>query len=247
MKKTIILSTILMVSLFTLKVKAQVTASNYLTVFGGVSVPTGEFARAYYGDFLQGTIDNKAGFAKTGYTFGVDGAWYFHKNWAFAATVSFQDQGQLSATDAHTLAAGYQDSFGVDEGSATTSKRYQNLNVLVGPQYSFFFSKLAVDLRANIGLLKSFSTPQINVVVTDSDIPHPFAQNSSSASAFAYGGSADLRYNFNKKFGLVLKENYVGCSGIAITNTERVNNAGRLDSNQPINVVQTTLGLTFKL
>jgi hypothetical protein len=89
------------------------------------------------------------------------------------------------------------------------------------------------------------STPQINVVVTDDDIDHPFAQESSKASAFAYGGSVDLRYNICKNLGLVLKENYVGSTGLAITNTERVNNAGRLDTKQPVNVFQTTLGLSF--
>jgi hypothetical protein len=241
MKKIIILATFAVAILSTFSAKAQ--QGNYITVFGGVSVPTGQFANSTYGPFLH--EDNKAGFAKTGYTFGVDGAWYFQKNWAIAATVSYQDQGELSGKDALTLAAGYQNAFGVDQGAVTSTKRYQSLNVLVGPQYSFFFSKLTVDLRANVGLLKSFATPQINIVVTDDDIDHPFAQQSSTASAFAYGGSADLRYNFTKTFGIVLKENYIGSSGWAITNTERINNAGRLDTKQPVSILQTTLGLNF--
>ncbi|TWJ03368.1 outer membrane protein with beta-barrel domain [Mucilaginibacter frigoritolerans] len=241
MKKYIILISAVLITLTTFKAKAQ--EKSYWGVFGGVSVPTGQFANSDYGTFLHD--NNKAGFAKTGMTLGLDGAWYVHKNWAIAATVSYQDQGQLSANDAHTLAAGYQDAFGVDQGAVTSTKRYQNLNVLVGPQYSFFFSKFAVDLRANVGLIKSFSTPQINIVITDAGISYPFAQESSKASAFAYGGSADLRYNFTKKLGLVLKENYVASSGIDITNTQRVNNAGRLDTKQPITILQTTLGLNF--
>lgn len=242
MKKLIIIAIAAFISAITIKAQAQ--QKNYWGVFGGVSMPSGEFGSSDYGDF--GHENNKAGFAKTGYTFGLDGAWYIKKtNWAIAATLSYQDQGQLNAQDVQTLAAGYQDAFGVDQGAVTSTKRYQNLNVLVGPQYSWFFSKLAVDLRANIGWLKSFSTPQINVVVTDDDIDHPFAQESSKASAFAYGGSADLRYSLGKSLGLVLKENYVGSTGLAITNTERVNNAGRLDTKQPVNVFQTTLGLNF--
>lgn len=242
MKKIIVLAALAVISLTGLRAQAQ--QKSYWTVFGGVSIPTGEFASSQYGEFLH--EDNKAGFAKTGYTFGLDGAWYIKKtNWAIAATISYQDQGQLNSKDAQTLAAGYQDAFGVDQGAVTSTKRYQNLNVLVGPQYSWFFGKAVVDLRANVGWLKSFSTPQIDVVVTDDDIPHPFAQESSKASVFAYGGSVDLRYSISKNFGLVLKENYVGSTGLKIDNTERVNNAGRLVTKQPVNVLQTTLGLSF--
>ncbi len=246
MKKIIILSLIFFATIAAFNAKAQVAPGSYWSVFGGVSVPTGEFAKSGYGDFLEGTIDNKAGFAKTGYTFGLDGAWYIHKShWAIAATVSYQDQGQLSAKDAHTLAAGYQDAFGVDTGAASTSKRYRNLNILVGPQYSFFFSKFAVDLRANVGIVKSFSTPEMDIKITDADIPYQFSQLSSTATGFAYGGSADLRFQLGKKLGLVLKENFVASPGIAITNTNRVNYAGRLDTKQPIAEAQTTLGINF--
>ena len=246
MKKIIILSIVFFTTLLAFTAKAQVQKGSYWSIFGGVSIPTGEFGKSFYGDFLDGTIDNKAGFAKTGYTIGLDGAWYIHKsNWAFAATVSYQDQGQLNAKDAQTLAAGYQDAFGVDTGAASTSKRYRNLNILLGPQYSFYFSKFAVDLRANAGIIKSFSTPELDIKITDADIPYQFAQLSSTATAFAYGGSVDLRYQLGKKLGLVLKGNYIASPGINITNTNRVNYAGRLDTKQPISEFQTTLGLSF--
>jgi hypothetical protein len=246
MKKISIISAVILATFFAFTAKAQVTPGSYWSVFGGVSIPTGQFAKSDYGDFLDGTINNKAGFAKTGYTIGLDGAWYIHKtNWAIAATISYQDQGQLSAKDAHTLAAGYQDAFGVDTGAASTSNRYRNLNILVGPQYSFFFSKFTVDLRANVGIVKSFSTPEMDIKITDADIPYQFSQLSSTATGFAYGGSADLRYQLGKRLGLVLKENFVASPGIAITNTNRVNYAGRLDTKQPISEAQTTLGLNF--
>jgi hypothetical protein len=242
MKKLIIISAVILATFSTFTAKAQV--SSYWDITGGVSIPTGQFANSNYGELYH--ENNKAGFAKTGYVIGLDGAWYIHKtNWAIAATVSYQDQGQLSAKDAQSLATGYQDAFDVDEGAATSHGRYQNLNVLVGPQYSFVFSKLIIDLRANVGIVKSFSTPEIDVVVTDADIPHPFAQLSSKATGFAYGGFADLRYKLTKKLGLILKEGYVASPGIDITNTSRVNNAGRLDTKQPVSVLQTSLGLNF--
>jgi hypothetical protein len=242
MKKLIIISAIILATFSAFTAKAQV--SSYWDITGGVSIPTGQFANSNYGQLYH--ENNQAGFAKTGYMIGLDGAWYIHKtNWALAATVSYQDQGQLSAKDVQALATGYQDAFDVDLGQASSHGRYQNLNVLVGPEYTFLFSKILVDLRANVGIVKSFSTPEMDIVVTDGGISHPFAQLSSTASGFAYGGSADLRYKLSKKLGIVLKENYVASPGIAITNTDRVNNAGRLDTKQPISVFQTELGLNF--
>jgi hypothetical protein len=243
MKKIVILLSAVCIMLTTFKAKAQVSTNSYWTVFGGVSVPTGQFAKSDYGEIYH--ENDKAGYAKAGLTAGLDGAWYFHKNWAIGATISYQDQGQLSSKNVQNLSAGYQDGFDVDQAAVTTKKRYQNLNVLVGPQYTFLFSKLAIDLRASAGLIKSFSTPEIDIVLTDADINYPFTQHSSTATAFAYGGSADLRYNLTKKLGLVLKENYVASSGLKIDNDNRNNNAGRLDTKQPISEFQTTLGLNF--
>jgi hypothetical protein len=244
MKKIIIISLSFVALFIGLKADAQVANTSYWNVFGGGAVPTGQFANSNYGELYH--ENNKAGFAKTGVAFGLDGAFYIKKtNWAIGVTVTYQDQGQLNSKDVNALAEGYQDAFDVDQGAVTSTGRYKSLSFLAGPQYSFLFGKLALDLRANAGLIKSLSTPAIDVVVTDDDIDHPFAQESSKSSAFAYGGSAGLRYNFTKKFGLILKENYLASPGISITNTERVNNAGRLDNKQPISLVQTTLGLNF--
>lgn len=240
MKKLLILSSALLLTFISFKVKAQ---SSYLGVSAGFSSPVGNFAKSDYGEIYH--ENNKAGYAKTGLTVALDGAYYFTKNWAIAGMVSYQDQGQLNSRDVANLSAGYTEGFGVDQSAVTSTKRYQNLNVLVGPQYSFVFNKLTVDLRANAGIIKSFSTPEISIVLTDDDTDYPFTQHSSTATAFAYGGSAGLRYNLTKGLGLALRENFVSSPGISIPNDNRNNNAGRLDTKQPISVFQTTLGLTF--
>lgn len=243
MKKTLIIISTAFISLISLNASAQL--KSYLGVFGGISTPTGEFKKADYGEIYH--ENNKAGYAKNGFTIGLDGAYYFHKNWAVAGTISYQDQGQLNSSDVQNLSAGYTEGFGVDQSAVTSSKRYKNLNVLVGPQYTFVFNKLYVDLRANAGIIKSFSTPEIDVVLTDDDKDYPFTQHSSTATAFAYGGSAGLRYSFSKCIGLALKENYINSPGIKIDNDNRNNSAGRLVTKQPISEFQTTLGLTFTL
>lgn len=242
MKKIIKLLVILLITSAAAKAQTQ----SYISVFGGVSIPVGQFAKHDYGTLHN--ENNKAGYAKTGPAFGLDGAWYFHKNWAIGATISYQDQGQLNQKDVQNLSAGYTDGFAVDESTVTATKRYRNLNVLAGPQYTFVFNKLSIDLRAEAGLIKSFSTPELKIVLEDpSDPAQTFYQRSSTASAFAYGGSAGLRYSLTKCLGLNLKGAYIGSEGFKIDNENRRINAGRLVTKQPVSIIQTTLGLTFQL
>jgi hypothetical protein len=243
MKKSVIILSASLITLISLGAKAQL--KSYIGLSGGISNPVGNFAQSDYGEIYH--ENNQAGYAKTGVTVALDGAFYFHKNWAIAGNVSYQDQGQLNSADVQNLSAGYTEGFGVDQSAVTSTKRYQNLNVLVGPQYSFVFSKLTLDLRAVAGVVKSFSTPEIDIVLTDDEKDYPFAQHSSTATAFAYGGSAGLRYSLTNRLGLALKENYVASSGITITNDNRNDNAGRLVTKQPIAEFQSLLGLTFQL
>ncbi|HEY0245323.1 MAG TPA: outer membrane beta-barrel protein [Mucilaginibacter sp.] len=227
---------------FTAKAQTQ----NYISLYGGASIPTGQFSNADYGTLHN--ENNKAGYAKTGATFGLDAAFYLHSNWAIGGVISYQDQGRLSQKDVQNLSAGYTDAFAVDESTVTATKRYQNLNILVGPQYSFVFSKLTLDLRAEAGLIKSFSTPELKVVLEDpTDPAQTFYQRSSTSSAFAYGASAGLRYRLGSSWGLNLKGSYIGSDGFDITNENRRINAGRLVTKQSVSEIQTTLGLTFQL
>jgi hypothetical protein len=242
MKKNLIILSAALLTLFAFSAQAQV--KSYIGVFGGLSTPTGQFSNSDYGEIYH--ENNKAGYAKNGITFGIDGAYYIYKNLAIAGTVSYQDQGQLSAKDVQNLSAGFTDGFAVDNSTVTATKRYKNLNVLVGPQYSFVFSKFIVDVRAVAGLIKSFSTPETKVDLED-DPTHTFYQRSSTASAFAYGAGLGLRYSLTSKFGLALRGNYINSDGIKIPNENRNINAGRLVTKQPISEIQTTLGLTMAL
>lgn len=224
---------------------AHAQMKSYIGFFGGLSTPTGNFAKSDYGEIYH--ENNKAGYAKNGFTFGADGAWYLYKNLAIASTISYQDQGQLSQKDVQNLSAGFTDGFAVDNSTVTATKRYRNLNVLVGPQYSFLLnSKLILDIRAVGGLIKSFATPETKVDLED-DPSHTFYQRSSTASAFAYGAGLGFRYSLTKRMGLALRGNYLNSDGFTIPNENRVINAGRLVTKQPVSEIQTTLGLTFNL
>lgn len=240
MKKILILG-----ALFTvISVSVQAQTRSYIGLFGGASIPTGQFSNKDYGTLYN--ENNKAGYAKTGPVFGLDGAYYFHKNIAIGGLISYQDQGQLSKADVENLSAGYTDAFAVGESTVTSSERYSNLTALLGPQYSFMFDKLTVDVRLEAGLIKSFKTPELKIVLEDPQDPaQTFYQRSSKSTAFAYGASAGLRYALGPHFDVGVKGNFVHSEGFEVKNENRRVTAGRLVTKQPVSYVQTTLGLNY--
>ncbi|MDB5133389.1 MAG: hypothetical protein JWR02_3138 [Mucilaginibacter sp.] len=215
-------------------------AKSYLSLIGGVSTPTGDFGRYDYSN-------NKAGFAKKGITAGLDGAIYIYKNLAIGASLTFQDQGELTQNDVQNLSNGYNIDFNKNETTVTAVNRYHNFNFMAGPQYSFTYDSFTLDLRAEAGIIKSTSTPSFIVLFDNSTTTtDAIEQHSSEARAFAYGGSAGLRYNIGGNWDIGLKANYINSSGIAITNVNNPGTAGRFVTKQPISEVQTTFGITFK-
>ena len=211
---------------------------SYLSVFGGASFPQSDFGSSSYSN-------NKAGFAKRGFTAGLDGAYYFYKNLGVGITLSFQDQGELTSTDAQNLANGYNADFTKDQTDVTASNRYHYATLMAGPQYSIIYKKFTLDLRVDAGIIKSFSTPVTTVVFDNSETETPeLTQRTSTARAFGYGGSAGLRWSFADNWMLGLRGNYITSTGIEIVNTGHTTTVGRLDNKQPIQAVQTTLGIT---
>jgi len=243
MKKTLTLLSIVLISIISSKVKAQDVpeyVKSYFGVMGGISTPTGNFGSYDYSN-------GKSGFAKPGITYGLNGAYYFYKNLAIAASFSFQDQGELTGNDAQILANGYNTDFNKDNTEVTVSDRYHNITLMAGPQYSFVYHKLTIDLGLSAGLIKSYSSPEIAVVFNEStNTDLTLHQNSSNGSAFAYGGSAALRLNIGGSWDLTLKGNYVASGGVAVDNTNNDGAIGRFITKQPISVFQTTLGFTFR-
>jgi hypothetical protein len=241
-KKLTILST-LIIALFSINAKAQdakTPIKSYLSFFGGVSNPTGNFAQSVYSN-------NSAGFAKSGVTLGLDGAVYVYKNLAIGVTFSFQDQGELNQTDVQNLANGYNTSFTKDQTVVTAVNRYHNINLMAGPQYSFVYKDFTLDLRAAAGIIKSTSTPSTSVVFDNSTNPSEVLhQLNSKAFTLAYGGSAGLRYSLSDTWDVGIKGNYINSEGIKISNSNNPGTTGRFVTNQPISEFQTTLGIALK-
>jgi len=245
MKKTftIILSAAIIVLSLTANAQDKDTktyAKSYISLFGGLSVPTGDFAQATYSNY-------KSGFAKKGVTIGFDGAYYLYKNLAIGAVISFQDQGELNNTDVQNLTSGYTTDFNKDETTITAVNRYHNFNLMAGPQYSFLYKSFTLDLRVSAGIIKSTSTPSFAMVFDNgSGGSAVIEQHSSLAKAFAYGGSAGLRYSIGDHWDIGLKANYIKSDGLKINYANDDGTIGRYNTKQPVSEIQTTLGITLK-
>jgi hypothetical protein len=243
MKEKITILSSVLITLFTINVKAQdakTPIKSYLAFLGGISTPTGNFGQSVYSN-------NSAGFAKTGITLGLDGAAYIYKNLAIGATFSFQDQGELNQTDVQNLANGYNSSFKKNVTVVTAVNHYHNINLMAGPQYSFVYKDFTLDLRASAGFIKSTSTPATSVVFDNStNSSEVLYQVNSKALTFAYGGSMGLRYSLSDTWDVGIKGNYINSDGIKIANTNNPGTTGRFVTKQPISEFQTTLGIALK-
>jgi len=236
--KRILLLTVF-IALMTVGARAQV--KSYFGFFGGVSNALSDFKSTDYNN-------NKAGFGKRGLTYGLDGAYYFYKNLGIGASITYQDNGELNQTDANNLAAGYTNSFGADNSAVTGVNRYQSVNILLGPQYSFSYGKFILDVRAAAGIVKVYSSPETTIYVGGvTNQTTDFYQKSASATVLGYSGTAALRYKLSDNVFLTLRGAYLYSSGPSVTNQGRTTDIGRIVTKLPITTINTTLGLTFGL
>ncbi|MBS1531973.1 MAG: hypothetical protein JSU01_16860 [Bacteroidetes bacterium] len=218
---------------------ANAQVKSYVSLYGGVSNPLGNYASTDYNN-------NQSGFAKKNVTFAVDGAYYIKKNFAIGGAISFQDQGKLSAADANALAQGYVASYSADNATVTGYDRFHSWNLLVGPQYSFTYKDFILDLRASVGAIDVTSTPETSIQLTG--VPAQtttFYQRRSSGVVFGYGGTAGLRYKVSDTWSFGIRAAYIASPGIAVTNQGRTETEGRLVTKIPITELQTTFGFTI--
>ena len=230
---TVILSAIILTSF-----SARAQVKSYLSLFGGLSNPEGLYKSTDYSN-------NQSGFAKKGATVGIDGAVYVYKNLGIGFTFSFQDQGKLNYNDTYALAQGYTASYTADQATVDAYDRYQNWNLLIGPQYSFTYHSFILDLRAYGGMVDVTSTPETKVTLDG--IPEqtaPFYERRGHGSMFGYGASAGLRFKLGDSWTIGVKGAYIGASGPNIKVDGLSDNVnGRYVTKIPLKEFQTTFGI----
>lgn len=211
---------------------------SYVGLHAGASLALGNFGKADY-------FNNQAGFAKTGFHAALDGAYFFGGGIVgLAGQVAFTDNGRLTRDDLAKIGDGFTDGFGVDESTLRSDKRYRRLTALVGPTLLFGGDKLKLEVRGLVGLVHSLSTPTVTVQLEDND-QTLLTQYSSTSTVFGYQAGLGLHYALTPALGVVLRGDYLGASDLSIDNANRSNNAGRLQTKQPVAALNTSLGLTF--
>jgi hypothetical protein len=211
---------------------------SYVGLNAGASFALGDFGKADY-------VNNQAGFAKTGFHAALDGAYFFGgKVVGLAGQVAFTDNGRLTQNDLSKIGDGFTDGFGVDESTVRSSKRYRRLTAMVGPTFMFGGDKVKLEVRGLVGIVHSLSTPTLTVQLED-DEQTLLTQYSSTNTVFGYQAGLGLHYALTPTLGVVLRGDYLGTSDLSIDNANRTNNAGRLQTKQPLSAINTSLGLTF--
>lgn len=220
---------------------ARAQVKSYFGFFGGLSNPIGDFKSTDYNN-------NQSGFAKRDLAYGLDGTYYIYKNFGIGASFTYQDNGELNQTDVNNLAAGYTNSYSAAQSTVTATNRYQSINFLVGPQYTFTKGKFLFDLRASAGIVKVYSTPATSILLGGvTDQTGYFYQKGASATLLGYSGTAALRYKLSDNVFLTLRGAYLYSSGPSVTNQDRTTDLGRIVTKQPITTINTTIGLSFGL
>lgn len=245
MKKNYTILTLIILSLLSFTAKAQQDdlgpePRSYIQFIGGLSFPMGAYGSSDYSN-------NSAGFARRGQVYGLDFNILLHKNFGLGITLAVQDQGELDSAQVQSLANGYNTSFDKNQTSVSATGRFSNMVLMVGPTYQILFKKFSIDLRASAGVLKSFQTPGLTSALDYSSVTGAtYYQFSSGAVALAYGGSAGLRYSLSDSWDVGVKLNYISSPGLKINNTAAGNSVGRVQTNMPVNLVQTDLAITLK-
>lgn len=215
-------------------VQAQNKPNAFIEVFGGLTNPSGQFAKSDYNDLTSG-------FAKSSYVLGASGAVFFGGNLGLGVTLSQADYG----VNTSAIAQGYVGDYAVDEATAY-SKHYKFNNLLVGPYYSLAFGKLTLDLRGLVGV-SAVTLPALRVVLEDQST---FTQNKATATGFAYQVGAGLRLAVFKHLGVSVRGDYGSTKPKLVVTYDNVNNSsGRTITgyNQSINSLNSTVGIFYQL
>jgi opacity protein-like surface antigen len=231
----------MLLSLFSVAQKGN----SFIGISGGISLPTGNWAKSDYIVSTTGYVSDPSGFAANGFVGAAEGAYFFSEHFGIGAMVSY---GTYKTKDIDTLSAGYRESFDVDQVT-TSAGSYKLLNILPGLYFNYpIQKKFSVTARGLLGISHA-STPLYSVDVEDGGIDDgTFEQKSASKTAFAFDIGAGLSYRVVSCLAVNLRGDYSYTKpDFTIENTQRQNAAGRYitEYNQPLAAVNVTLGVAW--
>ncbi|MFM7766682.1 MAG: hypothetical protein ACKO9S_02355 [Bacteroidota bacterium] len=150
----------------------------------GSAVPTGKFAET-------NILDEKSGFAKNGYGFGLDGAYFLGKNYGVCAAVRLGTH----PMDVQKIANGYAEVLG---GRFTVNAgRWYRFDIYAGACITIPINKLHIDLKMMPGI-SNVAYPELRA---ESD-QYSFYQYTGPTKSIGFCSSATIRYTLSESFSL---------------------------------------------
>ena len=150
----------------------------------GSAVPTGKFADT-------NILDEKAGFAKKGYAYGVDGAYFLDKNYGVCAAVRIGSH----PMDVQKIANGYAEILG---GIFTVNaERWYRFDMYAGACVTIPINKLHIDLKMMPGI-SNLAYPELRA---ESD-QYSFYQFTEPTKSIGFCASGTVRYTLTEVFSL---------------------------------------------
>lgn len=213
----IILTMLLSISVLSSQAQ-QRRLPSYVGITGGISAPSGNFAKDDYDN-------DRSGFAGTGAMAGITGVYYFKSNFGIGGIATYNDYGFKGA---QSLADGYKEAFDVDSSTVDINGSNHSLNILVGPYYGIpLNSKLSLDVHVLGGVVNA--TLAGNTVYLEDVENATFSQKKATATSFGLQAGAALRYSVTSHLGLMLGADYFTSKpDFKVENENRPLNAGRI-------------------
>lgn len=210
-------------------------ARNYIGVSGSVALPEGRYASSRF--------DDNAGFAATGFSVNIEGAWLLLRN----AGLGFSLLYNQNAIDKGAYIAGVQERLGGKAVGSITHKSWQNYAFLLGPTVSLPEDYLSFDLRVLFGVLAT----QAPTVTYNGSINGQLLTDTKEGATgigFAYNIGASLSYPLpGRKYRVFMKADYLGSHPeIAFTHTTQskfFNSSNQIKYNQAVSNFIIGLGL----
>jgi opacity protein-like surface antigen len=223
--------------------------SSFIELDGGASLPMGNWSKVSTASSLMsinGTINDKSGYASVGGFGAIDGAWFFSKHFGIGGMFKY---GAYGVKGIDSLSQGYEESFDVDT-TRTKATSYKMWSIMPGLYFDLpLAKKWGFTARALVGVTDA-TTPRITVGIEDGGIEDPaLVQYASSKATVAFDLGAGLRYNLNRCLALDLRADYFYTKpDITIENGPRNNNAGRevYEYNQSLASLNFSLGIAYR-
>lgn len=209
----------------------HVKAQSFFSLKGGISLPVGEYT--------SNNLDHGA-FTTTGLSFGVDGAWYFYKNFGIGADLTYT----LHSVDAIALATHTLVNDPFLNSLNVRSEPYKMYTTLAGIYYIYpIITRLSVEPKLLAGMM--FATTPFQLYEPEYFMVGPsyYKKTPSSDRSFAYKLGLSVKYELSNCIILRLSGDYTA----SYMSFGFYNYNGLYYKNLNIRYVDIAIGLVYKL